>query len=67
VGTLDSNIALSQARAEAVRMRLIEDHGVAPERVEAHGIGFLAPRAPNRTETGRDLNRRVEAVVIAGF
>ena len=67
VGTLDSNIALSQARAEAVRARLIEDHGVAAERIEAHGIGFLAPRAPNRSEAGRERNRRVEAVVIAGF
>ncbi|GAW36003.1 outer membrane porin F precursor [Roseovarius sp. A-2] len=67
VGTLDSNIALSQARAEAVRTRLIEDHGVAPERIEAHGIGFLSPRAPNRSEAGRNNNRRVEAVVIAGF
>jgi len=67
VGALDSNIALSQARAEAVRTRLVEEHGVAPERIEAHGIGFLAPRASNRSEAGRDSNRRVEAVVIAGF
>jgi OOP family OmpA-OmpF porin len=67
VGTLDSNIALSQARSEAVRARLIEDHGVAPERIEAHGIGFLSPLATNRSEAGRDRNRRVEAVVIAGF
>lgn len=67
VGALDTNIELSRARAEAVRGLLIETYGVEGDRIEAHGIGFLSPRAPNDSDSGRDLNRRVEAVVISGF
>jgi len=67
VGALDTNIELSRARAQAVRDLLIETYGVEGDRMEAHGIGFLSPRAPNDSERSRDLNRRVEAVVIAGF
>lgn len=64
VGGLESNIALSQARADAVRIRLVEAHGVAPERIEARGVGYLAPVAPNSTPEGREANRRVEAVLL---
>lgn len=62
-GPLDTNSALSQRRAEAVRQKLI-DLGVAPDRLEAHGVGYLAPRASNGTEAGRRANRRVEAVLM---
>lgn len=64
-GPLDANIALSRRRAEAVRRRLTEA-GIAPARLEAHGAGWLAPRAPNATAEGRAANRRVEAVVPGG-
>jgi len=64
VGGLAPNIALSQARAEAVRDRLIAAHGVDGARIEAHGVGFLAPVAPNTTFEGREANRRVEAVLL---
>lgn len=64
VGALDANIALSQARAEAVRARLVADHGVADARIEARGIGYLAPVASNDTAKGREVNRRVEAVLL---
>ena len=67
VGALETNIDLSRARAQAVRSLLIETYGVEGGRIEAHGIGFLSPRAPNDSDSGRDLNRRVEAVVISGF
>lgn len=66
VGSLDGNIALSRARAEAVRQRLIEVLGVDPDRISATGIGYLAPRATNETEAGREANRRVEAVLLHG-
>lgn len=65
VGSLESNIALSRRRAEAVARRLIDAHGVAAEKLEARGVGYLAPVASNLTEPGRDANRRVEAVVLA--
>ena len=63
-GGLQSNISVSRARAAAVRRILIEEYGIAGERLLADGVGFLMPLAPNTTQEGRDINRRVEAVVI---
>ncbi|WP_282152289.1 OmpA family protein [Ruegeria atlantica] len=63
-GALDANISVSTGRAQAVRARLIEVHGIAADRVEARGIGYLAPLTSNATPEGRDLNRRVEAVLL---
>lgn len=65
VGSLDGNIRISRARAEAVRARLIEEHGVPGARVEAQGAGYLSPIASNLTEPGRAANRRVEAVILS--
>lgn len=64
-GALDRNVSLSRARAQAVRDRLVAAYGVAPGRLEAQGVGYLAPRAPNDTEAGRQLNRRVEVILPA--
>ncbi len=61
-GSLDANIALSKRRAEAVRAALIE-RGAAAGRLEAHGVGYLAPISTNASEAGRTLNRRVELVL----
>jgi len=63
MGSLAGNIALSEARANAVRTFLINELGVSPAQVEAQGIGFLSPRATNDTEAGREANRRVEVVL----
>lgn len=65
-GGLEANIALSRRRAEAVRRRLIDIHGVPGDRLSAQGVGYLAPRISNATEEGRALNRRVEAVLVGG-
>jgi OOP family OmpA-OmpF porin len=64
-GPLETNILLSRKRAESVRARLIEAHGVAPARIKAEGVGFLAPRASNLTEEGRHKNRRVEVMATS--
>jgi OOP family OmpA-OmpF porin len=64
-GSLEGNTALSVSRADAVRRRLIEAYGIAPDRLDAQGAGYLAPRATNATEAGREANRRVEAVVLS--
>ncbi|HMO06213.1 MAG TPA: OmpA family protein [Paracoccaceae bacterium] len=64
-GGLETNIALSRRRADSVRAKLIGNHGVAAQQVRAEGVGFLAPRASNETDEGRQANRRVEAVVTA--
>lgn len=63
LGSLSGNIALSQARAGAVRRYLTGTLNVSPAQVEAQGIGYLSPRAPNTTAEGREANRRVEVVL----
>ena len=64
-GSLAANIALSERRAEAAAQALIEGYGADQSRVVAKGVGFLAPRATNTTEEGRQKNRRVEVVVTS--
>ncbi|WP_299413318.1 OmpA family protein [uncultured Sulfitobacter sp.] len=64
VGSLDGNIALSRNRAASVRARLVGRYGVTAGRLEAQGMGYLAPHTTNSTEAGRETNRRVEAVVL---
>lgn len=65
VGNLNTNIALSRARALSVRDRLIADFGVDPARLDAEGMGYLSPIAPNLSEAGRTRNRRVEAILLS--
>jgi OmpA-OmpF porin, OOP family len=62
VGSLDANMALSQARAEAVVQALVTQHGVAAARLKGYGVGPLAPVATNDGDEGRAKNRRVELV-----
>ncbi|MFA3916895.1 OmpA family protein [Ruegeria hyattellae] len=64
VGRLDKNIALSKRRAEAVRDRLLSDHGIAPGRIDAEGMGYLSPLTTNLTPEGRETNRRVEVMLL---
>jgi len=61
-GAFDHNMSLSKARADAVANALISQHGVAASRLQASGVGPLAPVATNDTEDGRAKNRRVELV-----
>ena len=57
------NQSLSQRRVDAVKEVLITQFGIDPERLNAIGYGELQPRATNDTAAGRQLNRRVVAVV----
>ena len=59
IGTAEYNQRLSEARARAVKNYLVEK-GVQKERLYPVGFGYELSRAPNDTETGRALNRRVE-------
>lgn len=61
-GTPDYNEDLSQRRAATV-VRYLEEHGIAVGRLDAEGRGQREPVATNRTAEGRQLNRRVVAVV----
>ena len=64
-GSLAANVALSERRAEAVAQVLIDSYGVDRTRIAAEGVGFLAPRATNQTDEGRQKNRRVEVIVTS--
>lgn len=57
------NQALSQRRVNAVKEVLVTQFGVAADRLSAIGYGESQPRASNDTVDGRQLNRRVVAVV----
>lgn len=59
IGSAEDNKKLSEARAESVRRQLIE-YGCLPDQIKAFGYGDMKPVAPNDTEEGRQLNRRVE-------
>jgi outer membrane protein OmpA-like peptidoglycan-associated protein len=63
VGSADFNMALSLRRAESVRDAMLA-RGVPTDRMSISGHGLSKPVAPNDTETGRAINRRVEVVVL---
>lgn len=54
---------LSEARARAVA-ELLVNAGVEPSRLETAGLADTRPKAPNFTARGRELNRRVELLVL---
>lgn len=63
IGSAQTNQALSQARAEAVRAALVA-RGIAAERLAAQGFGPDRPIGDNATAAGRAKNRRIEFKVL---
>ncbi len=61
-GGNDYNLELSQKRADAVAMAIIQ-RGIDAQRVRAMGYGEEFPKANNADAGSRQLNRRVEIVV----
>jgi outer membrane protein OmpA-like peptidoglycan-associated protein len=66
VGSDAANLALSQARAGAVRDYLATKAGLAADRFTTIGHGEQRPVAGNDDEAGRARNRRVDIVVRPG-
>lgn len=64
VGSDDTNMDLSQARAESV-VAYVVDKGISSARISAKGYGEADPRATNETPEGRQENRRVEIKVLS--
>jgi outer membrane protein OmpA-like peptidoglycan-associated protein len=62
-GNPQTNLVLSQQRADAVRKALIAQ-GVAASRIRAVGLGAEQPIAKNTTAAGRARNRRVEIILL---
>ena len=61
------NQQLSQRRAEAVVDLLVNEHGIARERLSPVGYGETRPVASNDTADGRAENRRVMATLEVEF
>lgn len=59
-----SNWELSSARALSVLHYLVNEKGILPDRLSAIGYGEYRPVTSNDTAEGRQLNRRVEIVII---
>jgi len=59
-----SNWELSTARATELVKLLIEQHGIAADRLSAAGYAEFHPVASNSTSKGRQLNRRVDVVIL---
>ena len=62
-GKKAKNIELSQNRADAVKIYLIQG-GIDQSRLESIGYGPDKPIASNKNKKGRELNRRVEINLI---
>ena len=63
VGKRAKNIELSQNRADAVKIYLVQG-GIDQSRLESKGYGPDKPIASNKNKKGRELNRRVEINLI---
>jgi outer membrane protein OmpA-like peptidoglycan-associated protein len=61
VGGEDANHGLSQRRADAVAMALVQQ-GVSSDRLKTAANGEDSPVATNTTAAGRQMNRRVEVI-----
>jgi len=62
-GGKEKNQKLSEDRARSVADYLIS-RGIDKSRLESVGFGDTRPVAPNLTAKGRELNRRVEFIVV---
>ena len=65
-GSKKLNQKLSQGRAESVAKYLESEKVIGKNQVEAEGLGFEKPIAPNNTKQGRAQNRRVDIIVTPG-
>ncbi len=64
IGSHDSNMRLSLQRAQKV-MYYLTDRGISRYRIKPKGYGETKPLASNDDEEmGRELNRRIEIIVI---
>jgi outer membrane protein OmpA-like peptidoglycan-associated protein len=62
-GNEQSRKQLSESRARALAELLVQA-GLEPARIETVGLGDTRPKAPNLTPRGRELNRRVEFLLL---
>lgn len=63
IGSDRSNQLLSEGRCQEVR-RAMTERGISSERIEIEGRGERDPIVPNDTDDHRQMNRRVEIVLL---
>jgi flagellar motor protein MotB len=63
-GNKESNLRLSQARADAIKAYLVEEFKLSPDRINAHGYGSEKPIVNEKTDEDKRLNRRVEFEIL---
>lgn len=63
-GSEKYNQGLSERRAEAVSNKLVQNYGIASDRLKSIGYGETRPIADNSTVVGREKNRRAIAVIL---
>lgn len=63
IGPAPYNKKLSEDRAKSVMSALVK-RGVDQSRLTATGYGFDKPIADNKTDAGRQVNRRVQFIVV---
>ncbi|PWL40478.1 OmpA family protein [Flagellimonas aquimarina] len=61
-GSNESNLSLSQKRAEAVKSALVSIYGISADRLSSEGKGESEPLGDNSTTDGKAQNRRVEFI-----
>jgi outer membrane protein OmpA-like peptidoglycan-associated protein len=64
-GAANTNLALSQRRADSVVRYLTMQHNVPLRKINVLGLGEADPNADNKTREGRKQARRVEIKVFA--
>jgi outer membrane protein OmpA-like peptidoglycan-associated protein len=64
VGDAKTNLRISLLRAQSVALYIVSQ-GIEKERIVAKGFGSAKPIASNdQEEEGRELNRRIEVLVL---
>ena len=62
-GSEEVNEHLSQQRADAVRQYFVANETLPYEKIIAVGYGSMRPIASNATESGREMNRRIDVII----
>jgi outer membrane protein OmpA-like peptidoglycan-associated protein len=62
-GSIETNMILSQERAEAVKTYLVANKTLPENKIRAIGYGPDRPLAPNTTAEGRAVNRRIDILI----
>ena len=64
VGKEDYNQRLSEGRSASVKQEMVS-RGIDPDRIETTGHGETDPIVPNDSDEHRQMNRRVEIVILS--